>query len=71
VGPAAFSWIIFACVFGGALLGMFLRATLPEYHQSTESKDVLKLLIVGQRAVEQDYVGRHLGEFTATRGVQD
>ena len=45
VGPIAISWIMFACVFGGALLGMFLRATLPEYHQSTESKDVLKLLI--------------------------
>ena len=34
-----------ACVFAGALLGMFLRATLPERHQSTDTKDVLKLLI--------------------------
>jgi hypothetical protein len=45
VGPIAICWIMFACVFGSALLGMFLRATLPEQHQSTESKDVLKLLI--------------------------
>jgi hypothetical protein len=45
VSPIAISWITFACVFGGALLGMFLRATLPERHQSTDSKDVLKMLI--------------------------
>ena len=45
MGPIAISWIMFACVFGGALVGMFLRATLPAYHQSAESKDVLKLLI--------------------------
>jgi hypothetical protein len=45
VSPIAVSWIMFACVFCGALLGMFLRATLPEQHQSTDSKDVLKLLI--------------------------
>jgi hypothetical protein len=32
-------------VFGGALLGMLLRAVLPEHHQSADSKDVLKLLL--------------------------
>jgi len=37
------SWIGFACVFGGALLGMFLRAVLPERHLSAESKDIIKL----------------------------
>src|SRR4029450_11050135 len=35
--------IVFACVFGGALLGMFLRAVLPEHHLSPESKDLIKL----------------------------
>jgi hypothetical protein len=39
----ATSWIIFGCVFGGVLVGMFLRAVLPERHLSTESKDVVKL----------------------------
>jgi hypothetical protein len=39
----AISWITFACVFGGALFGNFLRAVLPEHHLSTESKDVMKL----------------------------
>ena len=39
----AISWIVFACVFGGALLGMLLRAVLPEHHLSTESKDIVRL----------------------------
>jgi len=37
------SWIGFLCVFGGALLGMFLRAALPEHHLSAESRDIIKL----------------------------
>ena len=37
------SCIVFGCVFGGALLGMFLRASLPEHHLSTDSKDFVKL----------------------------
>ncbi len=35
--------IVFACVFGGALLGMILRAVSPEHHLSQDSKDVIKL----------------------------
>ena len=37
------SWIVFACLFGGALLGMFIRTVLPAHHLSSESKDVVKL----------------------------
>jgi hypothetical protein len=37
------SWIVFACVFAGALLGMALRRRLPEHHLSDDSKDVVKL----------------------------
>jgi len=37
------SLIAFACIFGGTLLGMFLRVVQPEHHLSDESKDVLKL----------------------------
>jgi hypothetical protein len=36
-------WIVFACVFGGALFGLFLRAVLPEHHLSADSKDIVKL----------------------------
>jgi hypothetical protein len=35
--------LAFACIFCGMLLGMFLRAILPEHHVSNESKDVVKL----------------------------
>ena len=35
--------VVFACVFGAALLGMALRAVLPPDHVSPDSKDVVKL----------------------------
>ena len=37
------SLTIFACVFGGALLGLLLHATLPEHHLSKETQDIVKL----------------------------
>lgn len=43
MSPMEVSWIVFACVFGGALLGMLLRNVLPEHHLSADSKDVVKL----------------------------
>jgi hypothetical protein len=39
----AISAIAFACVFGGALFGMFLRSMLREHHLSEGSKEVIKL----------------------------
>src|SRR6516164_300220 len=39
----AISGIVFACGFGGALLGMILRPILPEKHLSAESKDLVRL----------------------------
>jgi hypothetical protein len=39
----AISGIVFGVVFGGALLGMILRAFLPEHHLSQDSKDAVKL----------------------------
>jgi len=43
MSAATIGAIVFACVFGGALLGMVLRAILPEHHLSSESKDTVKL----------------------------
>ena len=43
MNPMTIGWIVLACVFGGALLGMALRRILPEHHLSAESKDVIKL----------------------------
>jgi hypothetical protein len=34
---------VLACTFGGALLGMFLRAVLPERHLSADSKETIRL----------------------------
>jgi hypothetical protein len=39
----ATSTVVFACVFGGALFGMFLRAVLPQQDLNSDSKDVVKL----------------------------
>ena len=37
------SLVIFACVFGGALLGALLRTSLPDHHLSSESKEIVRL----------------------------
>ena len=41
--PVIIYLIIFACVFGGALLGVYLRGVLPEEHLSGDSKDTVRL----------------------------
>ena len=43
MNPIAIGSITFACVFAGALLGMFLREALPAHHLSPDAKDVVKL----------------------------
>ena len=35
--------LVFGAVFGGALLGMFLKVMLPKHHLSADSKDIVKL----------------------------
>jgi len=37
----AIVWIVFACVFGGSLLGMFLRSVVTEKHLTGDTKDVV------------------------------
>lgn len=43
VTPTEIALIVFACVFSGALLGMFLRVHIPEQHLSESSREVIKL----------------------------
>lgn len=43
MSPLDIGYIVLACVFGGALLGMALRLILPEHHLNADSKDVIKL----------------------------
>ena len=40
MSPSLISAIVFACVYGGALLGFALR--VPEHHRDSDSRDVLK-----------------------------
>lgn len=39
----AVALIAFACIFGGALLGLFIRSFLPDHHLNNASRDVVKL----------------------------
>jgi len=43
VTPWAIGGIVLVCVFGGALLGMYLRTRLSQHHLSSESKDLVRL----------------------------
>jgi hypothetical protein len=41
--PLAIGIVVFICTLGGALVGMWLRRTLPEHHLRDESRDTMKL----------------------------
>jgi hypothetical protein len=43
MSPVTISIIVFACVFGGGLLGVFLHRLLPDQHLSPETKEVVRL----------------------------
>jgi hypothetical protein len=43
MSPIAMSLVAFACILGGALLGILLRNTLPEHHLSADTKEVVRL----------------------------
>jgi hypothetical protein len=43
MAPLAVSGIAFACVVGGAVLGLLVRRLLPAHHMSADSKDAVKL----------------------------
>ncbi len=43
MNPTIVGIIVFACTFGGFLLGMWLQKTLPGHHLDAESKDTVKV----------------------------
>lgn len=43
MSPTAIGLVVFACTFGGALAGIWLRGRLPEHHLSADSRDTVKL----------------------------
>ncbi|HEY2758536.1 MAG TPA: hypothetical protein VGJ01_22715 [Pseudolabrys sp.] len=43
MGALAIGGIVFVCVLGGALFGMYLEAVLPKQHLSDKSKEVIRV----------------------------
>jgi hypothetical protein len=43
VSPLETSTLIFLCIFGGVLIGMWLRTVVPTHHLDDETKDAIKL----------------------------
>jgi hypothetical protein len=43
MNPTIVGIIVFACTFGGVLLGMWLQKTLPGHHLDVESRDTVKV----------------------------
>jgi len=43
LSPIAVSLVAFAVIFGGALLGVFLRRALPDHHLADDAKDIVRL----------------------------
>ena len=43
MSPVEVSTIIFFCIFGSALLGMWLSGVLPQHHLNADTKDLVKL----------------------------
>ena len=45
--PELIALFIFACILGGAILGLFLRNFLPEHHLEDDSKSIVTTMGVG------------------------
>ena len=43
MGPLTLGAVVFVCVLGGALFGMYLGRVLPQHHLSDDAKDVIKV----------------------------
>lgn len=43
MNPALIGFVVFACTFGGAMLGLWLRGRLPADHITDDTKDTVKL----------------------------
>ena len=79
MSPLTMSLIALACVFSGALLGMFCRRWVPDRHQGPDSKDIVRLgmglvvttaamalgLLVGSAKSFFDTQNAEMGQFAA------
>ena len=62
--------IVFMCVFGGALLGVYLRSVLPEHHRSAESRDLVRVAIGLLATMTALVLGLLIGSAKASYDVQ-
>ena len=83
MSSVAIGLIVFACVFGGALLGIFLRGVLPPHHLSAGTKDIVRLgmglvgtmaalvlgLLVASAKGSYDAQSNELTELAANAGI--
>ena len=49
--------IVFACVFSGALFGMFYASVVPEHHLTADSRDVIKMAMAMMATLSASVVG--------------
>lgn len=49
--------IVFVCLFGGALLGIFLSSVLPKHHLSAGTKDVIRVAMAMIATMAASVVG--------------
>src|SRR5215472_1667066 len=45
MSAAGIAFFVFGLTFGGVILGMLVRKTLPDHHFNSDSRDVVKLAI--------------------------
>ena len=62
--------IVFMCVFGGALLGVYLRSVLPEHHRSAESRDLVRVATGLLATMTALVLGLLIGSAKASYDVQ-
>ena len=43
MSPITISLVVFGCVFGGALVGIFVHSLLPDHHLDSDSKEAVRL----------------------------
>ena len=56
MSPMGISTLMFVCVFGGALGGLLLRATLPQRHLSADSTDCLQKILFCDSALLAQHI---------------
>jgi len=70
MSPLAISFLVFLCVFAGALVGIALRRVLPEHHLSGETKDVIKASIALVGTMSALVLGLLVGSAKGTYDTQ-